>query len=420
MTVDQGRAAARTGRTRTLPGTRGGRTRAGSLWSGRTWTRRPWVRRLPTVSLVLLSLLDAALVDDLSRSLQTAACVLAALALSVRNRLPLTVMLLTLPAAFISFVWIAPMAAVYTVAARRRSTASTVLGAALFALVEFFHWPFADWWPLTLTRDTVLYAIQCLMVAGGPAALGLLVRTREELALRLEELTLGRRREERLLADRVLATERARLAREMHDVVSHQVSLISIQAGALQVSSAEPAARDSARTIRELSVRTLDELRHMVGVLRAAGGTTRDLTPQPVLSDLPRLIGDSGLDTTAELEWGGRSWPEAVERAAYRTVQEALTNIRKHAPGAEVSVAVRADGDLLRVEVRNGPPDGSADPLRLPGGGHGLVGLRERAQLLGGVLSAGPLPDGGFAVRAALPVLAETARPSAEARDRGR
>jgi len=228
--------------------------------------------------------------------------------------------------------------------------------------------------------------------------------------VRLDELTRGRQREQLLLAQGVLATERARLAREMHDVVSHQVSLISIQAGALQVSSADPAAKERAGTIRELSVRTLDELRHMVGVLRAAGGTTLDLTPQPTLADLPQLIGGSGLDTRSDLDWGGRAWPEAVERAAYRTVQEALTNIRKHAPGAEVRVRVRADGDLLRVEVRNGPADGSAEQLRLPGGGHGLVGLRERAQLLGGTLEAAPEPGGGFLIRLALPHLAETAR----------
>ncbi|AXI78649.1 sensor histidine kinase [Peterkaempfera bronchialis] len=374
-------------------------------------SRRPWVRRSATAVPVLLSLLDAALVDDLSRSLQTGASILATLALLARNRWPVPVLLLTLPGTFLSYIWIAPMTAVYTVAARRRSTPVTVACASLFALVEFFHWPLADSWPISLDRSTALYAIECLMLAGGPAAMGLLVRTREELAVRLDELTRGHRREERLLADRVLATERARLAREMHDVVSHQVSLISIQAGALQVSAADPATGDSARTIRELAVRTLDELRHMVGVLRAAGGSTQDLTPQPTLADLPRLIDGSGLDARSELEWGGRTWPEAVERAAYRTVQEALTNVRKHAPGAEVAVRVRAEGDLLRVEVRNGPPDGAADSPKLPGGGHGLVGLRERAQLLGGTLLVGPLPGGGFLVRAALPMLAETARP---------
>ncbi|MFJ6211989.1 sensor histidine kinase [Streptomyces sp. NPDC092296] len=401
-----------THRLRTWTGRlRADRLRMGRLRVDRAWIDRAWVRRLPTTVLVLLSLLDAALVDELGRSLQTATSVLAALALLVRNRRPVPVLLLTLPGTLLGFIWIAPMTAVYTVAARRRSMPTIVVCAALFALAEFFHWPFSDYWPISLDRDTALFAIECLMLAGGPAAMGLLVRTRAELTARLEELTRGRRREQRLLAERVLATERARLAREMHDVVSHQVSLISIQAGALQVGSADPVAQDSGRTIRELSVRTLDELRHMVGVLRAAGGSTGELTPQPTLADLPGLIGGSGLDARTALEWGSRAWPEAVERAAYRTVQEALTNIRKHAPGAEVAVLVRAEGDLLRVEVRNGPPDGGAERLRLPGGGHGLVGLRERAQLLGGLLTAGPLPGGGFLVRASLPMLPETARP---------
>ena len=176
-----------------------------------------------------------------------------------------------------------------------------MLCATVFALVEFFHWPLSDH-PLALDRDNTLYAIQCVMLAAGPAAVGLLARTRRELADRLSELTRGRQRESRLLADRVLATERARLAREMHDVVSHQVSLISIQAGALQVSTGEPAARESAVTIRELSVRTLEELRQMVGVLRASGVRGDEpLAPQPRLADLPGADRGSGLPVTTHL-----------------------------------------------------------------------------------------------------------------------
>jgi signal transduction histidine kinase len=322
------------------------------------------------------------------------------------------VLLLTLPGSFVNYIWIAPITAVYSVAAYRARVAVSVLCASVFALVEFFHWPLADH-PFALDRDNALYAIQCLMLAAGPAALGLLSRTRRELAHRLDELTRGQERENRLLEERVLISERGRLAREMHDVVSHQVSLISIQAGALQVSSADPAAVASARTIRELSVRTLEELRQMVGVLRAAG-VRRDvpLAPQPRLADLGRLIGESGLAADTEISAGARSWPEAVERAAYRTVQEALTNITKYAPDAAVRVRVRATGARLRVEVRNGPPPtgpraggppGAPAAAPLPGGGHGLVGLRERAQLLGGTLAAGPTSDGGFEVRADLP-----------------
>lgn len=331
--------------------------------------------------------------------------VLAALVLLLRRLLPITVLLLTLPAAFVTPVWMASMAAVYTVASRQFRMRTIVACSVAFSVAEYFHYPLVASEEFRLTLENANFALTAVMVSAGSAALGLLSRTRRELAARLDQLTKGQQRESRLQAERVLASERARLAREMHDVVSHQVSLISIQAGALQVSTTDPAARQTASTIRELSVRTLDELRQMVGVLRRAS-VRRDepLAPQPRLADLPGLIEDSGLPVTTELAPEARSWPEAVERAAYRTVQEALTNIRKHAPGAEVRVRLTSHGPRLLVEIHNGPP-----PLRrttgaaLPGGGHGLVGLRERAELLGGALTAGPSPNGGFTVLADLP-----------------
>ncbi|MEV6975804.1 histidine kinase [Kitasatospora sp. NPDC093806] len=359
----------------------------------------PWLMLLLPA---LYSLVDAALVARGAPLWQTLLSVLAAVALLWRRRFPVLVFLLIMPGSYLDDIWLAPITAVYTVAAERPRRRVVVPCAVLFALIEFFHWPVSEQ-TFSLSRDTALYAIQSVMLAAGPAATGLLSRTRRELAARLDELTRGQERESRLLAERVLSDERGRLAREMHDVVSHQVSLISIQAGALQVSTPDPAAVATARTIRELSVRTLEELRQMVGVLRAGGprmGTP--LAPQPRLADLPRLIEESGLAADSELCPGDRPWPEAVERAAYRTVQEALTNITKYAPAAAVHVKVKARGRKLRVEVRNEAP-----PVRpaqtLPGGGHGLVGLRERAQLLGGSLTAGPTPDGGFEVRADLP-----------------
>ncbi|MGW1176585.1 sensor histidine kinase [Kitasatospora sp. NPDC002543] len=376
-------------------------TAADHLPSGRlpAWCTATWPMLLLPV---LYSLLDAALVAREAAWWQVALSTLAALALFLRRRFPVTALLLTMPGSWVDEIWLAPITAVYSVAAERPRPRIVVPCGILFALVEFFHWPLPDG-VLDLSRATALDAIQAVMLAAGPAATGLLARTRRELAARLDELTRGQERESRLLAERVLISERGRLAREMHDVVSHQVSLISIQAGALQVSSTDPAAVTAARTIRELSVRTLDELRQMVGVLRGTGGLPdAPLAPQPRLADLPRLIEESGLSADAELVPGDRPWPEAVERAAYRTVQEALTNITKYAPEAAVHVRVRAKGRRLRVEVRNEAPPAHPSET-LPGGGHGLVGLRERAQLLGGTLSAGPTPDGGFEVRAELP-----------------
>jgi signal transduction histidine kinase len=202
----------------------------------------------------------------------------------------------------------------------------------------------------------------------------------------------------------VLAQERARLAREMHDVVSHQVSLIAVQAGALRITTHDAAVRETADAIRNLSVQTLDELRQMVAVLRADGGHVPELAPQPRLSDIDRLVHGSGQAVRVVLDGvGDRSWPDPIERAAYRTVQEALTNISKHAPGAAATVQIAPWGSGLSVAVRNGPSRDAPSATDLPGGGHGLIGLRERAELLGGGVSAAATPDGGFLVEALLP-----------------
>ena len=380
------------------------------------WYLSPWI----TVPVpVLLSVLDALLANDLTSVVQMSTSLVAAAALLFRTRWPLAVMLLTLPGLQLSYIWLAPMIALYTLAAAERRRWVVGGCALLLAVAQFLPWPYSDV-PVQWDRTTTLAAMYSLMTAIAPVVLGLLVLTRRELAVRLDELTRGQEREQRLLAHSVLSTERARLAREMHDVVSHQVSLISIQAGALQVRADDPAATaEGARTIRQLAVKTLEELRQMVGVLRAAGGDGRELSPQPTLADLPRLIAASGLDAVLDTvphqsRQPPPAWPEPVERAAYRTVQESLTNIRKYAPGAAVTVTVRADAGRLQVEVRNGPAAPGAEPLVLPSGGHGLVGLRERAQQLGGSLLARPTREGGYLVSAILPIRPEGKIPAGQ------
>ncbi|MEX2984601.1 sensor histidine kinase [Streptomyces sp. C36] len=364
-----------------------------------------WLPSWAAVALpALFAATDALLVNGVTPGKDLWLSLLAAVALLWRRRFPATVFLATLPGMYLTYIWLAPMIALYTVAVRR--PARWLLGATglLMAAAQFVPYPVSDL-AHNDRRQMAVNLVDAFVVAATPIALGLLTRTRRELADRLEELTRSRAREDRLLADRVLATERARLAREMHDVVAHQVSLISLQAGAVQISTEDTQARAGARTIRELSVRTLDELRHMVGILRAAGADTEELTPQPRLADLPRLIELSALDVAFEDATDpGTERSEAVERAAFRTVQEALTNVRKHAPGAKVTVRVVEEaGAGLVVEIRNGPPDAAVPAPELPGGGHGLVGLRERAQSLGGTLEAHATPEGGFVVRARLP-----------------
>ena len=192
-----------------------------------------------------------------------------------------------------------------------------------------------------------------VIFALGPLAIGLLVRTRARLTEQLTEVRLAREDERRQAAEVALSRERALLAREMHDVVSHQVTLIAVQAGAVQVAGRDEAERGFARTIRQLCVVTLQELREMVQVLRASGGTAREIAPQPVLADLPRLIADSGLETTATVDLP-ESLGQPVQRAVYRFVQEGLTNVRKHAPDAavrvtEASIAIAEADDNRRV-----------------------------------------------------------------------
>ncbi|WP_416070163.1 sensor histidine kinase [Streptomyces scabiei] len=200
-------------------------------------------------------------------------------------------------------------------------------------------------------------------------------------ARRPAEVEEAREQERALPAQAALAHERTRLAREMHDVVSHQVSLIAVQAGALQVSTGGTDTREAARTVRSLSVTTLDELRTTVTLLRAPGGHATELTPQPTLADLHDLVGSSGIEArlTGELPPGVGT---PAQRALYRTVQEALTDVRKHAPGATSAVELWHDGDHVGVTVTNSPPAGPGSGGRLPGAAAGphRHGLRYRGR----------------------------------------
>jgi signal transduction histidine kinase len=361
--------------------------------------RSSWV----DAGLVGLALVNAWFSAAHSSGGALAVSVLAGLVLWARHRHPYLVFALTLPALFSAYVLVAPLAALYTVALLSRDRLRPVVCAIVAGLGYYLPWPPSDLHVDALFTDPVglLYTAG---FAGAPVMLGLLVRTRRELSSKLAELTAGREREQQLSAETVLAEERARLAREMHDVVSHQVSLIAVQAGAMRATAQDADVREAAETIRRLSVRTLAELRQMIGVLRASAGQAPDLAPQPHLGDIPRLVRDSALDALVDLDATvGRTWPASVERAAYRTVQEALTNVGKHAPGAPVTVTVAPCREGLRVAVRNGPPPSPSSGAGLPGGGHGLVGLRERAEQLGGMFTAGPTSDGGFRVEATLP-----------------
>ncbi|MEV7417415.1 histidine kinase [Streptomyces sp. NPDC089919] len=235
-------------------------------------------------------------------------------------------------------------------------------------------------------------------VVGGGALAGLYLGTREQLARR-------RAAEHRMAADRTRAEERRRIAWEMHDVVTHRVVQIVLDADvlALQLRAADPAGASEAGRIAATGRQALEELRATLGVLRR-GDTP--VAPQPTLADLPALLagGPAGAGAVLRAGPGLDAVPATVQRTAYRVVQEALTNARKHAPGAPVTVSVALAGPLLRVHVGNGPPRGPG-PAGLPSGGHGLIGMAERVRLAGGTLTAADRADGaGFDVRAELPV----------------
>lgn len=323
--------------------------------------------------------------------------VVAAAALVLRRRLPVLTFALTMPALFFGSGVVAASVALFTLGERTDRRWLMLLAAA----VQFVGFSGFVVGPPQQLDEIVVSVVYALIFALGPLAIGLLVRTRADLVDRIAELRASRSEERRQAAAVALSRERALLAREMHDVVSHQVTLIAVQAGGVQMAGRDERERAFARTIRQLCVVTLQELREMVLVLRASGGTDRETAPQPVLADLDRLVAASGLETEVAVDLPD-TLPLPVQRAVYRFVQEGLTNVRKHAPGARVRVSGRLHGDQVLVDLVNGPAQ--AERLELPGSGLGLIGLGERASLLGGHLESGPQPGDGFALHLRLPV----------------
>ena len=227
------------------------------------------------------------------------------------------------------------------------------------------------------------------------------LRDRAERAERTREEEARRRVDE----------ERMRIARELHDVVSHTIGVISVQAGvASHLLERRPdKAAESLAAIRQASDEALGELHAMLGVLRdgdGAGGPGAPLSPAPGLGELDVLVAQAagaGLEVQVSLEGEPRRLPPAVDLAAYRVVQESLTNVIRHARAGRADITVRHAGGRVVVEVTD---DGRARPGSRSGnrGGKGILGMRERARALGGSLEAGPRPEGGFRVAATLPL----------------
>ncbi|MDF6021371.1 sensor histidine kinase [Streptomyces sp. JH34] len=276
-------------------------------------------------------------------------------------------------------------------------------------------------WLVTGTAGLLLYLVApgrsggtgvLLFVLGGVVlVIGAAVRERGEAQRRLvEQETIS----EAERAQRTLLEERTRIARELHDVVAHHMSVITVQADSApyRVGGLSDEARAEFASIAAGARESLTEMRRLLSVLRS-DGTRGELAPQPGLDRVQQLVEATvraGLpaelslaaDVAEAVERGGV--PQTVDLSAYRIVQEALANVVRHAPGARTRVSVTAREGHLTVLVVNGRPEKPGSSLETSGTGHGLVGMRERVRLTGGTLDTGPLPDGGFRVAARLPL----------------
>ncbi|MGW4133925.1 sensor histidine kinase [Amycolatopsis japonica] len=246
-----------------------------------------------------------------------------------------------------------------------------------------------------------------------PTTLSLYFEARRQLLRSLRDRAERAEREQHLLAERARAEERRKLAEEMHDVVTHRLSLMVLHAGALGVVSADEAVRTSAEDIRREGALALDELRDLVGVLRNGANSEPPTLTEGQAGDPATLVAESasvGIPTELIVRGDPGRISPTVARTAYRVVQEALTNVRKHAPGSSATVELRHHADGVDVAVENTRAGAPPDPaLAGSGSGAGLAGLRQRVELIGGRFAAGPRPGGGFRVDAILPAYVPTA-----------
>jgi signal transduction histidine kinase len=347
-------------------------------------------------ALVAIALIDGVLGLYRYGALELVLTVVAACGLVLRRRLPWASLLLALPALYVADGPTAAVIALYSLAAATGSIPALAIGGgAVFVGLTGF------WLRYPSVNLLFIFTVYGLMTAGGAIAIGLLQRTRQVLKASLAELREAREHELERIAREAAAGERAHLAREMHDVVSNQVSLIAVQAGGLQVRSGDATTVETARRIRTLAAATLGELRQMVLLLRDGDPQGADLAPPPSVDRLRDLLAEQDLPIEARLDLPADLSP-AIQRAVYRTVQEGLTNVRKHAPGARVRITATADAEGVLVEVANSPAtEAPSEPL--PSAATGHLGLAERAALLGGALEKGPRPDGSYVLRMRLP-----------------
>ncbi|GAA1195796.1 sensor histidine kinase [Prauserella alba] len=328
-------------------------------------------------------------------------------ALMWRRRFPLTVALATTLASVVSTAAAAAaLLALCSLATRRRpSEIAVVLLVSATASQAHVEFRMAG----TLNGPLWLQILLAVLVAGIAAAVGVAIGARRTELHSLQHRAESAEREQLARAEQARARERNRIAREMHDVLAHRISLVAMQAGVLD-HRADLSADDRRAMVRGIADgahRALEELRDVLGVLRADPG--RPEQPQPTVENVPDLVADaraSGLDVTWTTTVRGTP-PQTIGRACYRVVQEGLTNAATHAPGAAVQISAGgAEGDELRISVGNSPATGvraRKPESPKPESGFGLLGLAERITLLGGQLDHRHNADGGYLLAARLP-----------------
>ncbi|RAY16449.1 sensor histidine kinase [Actinomadura craniellae] len=375
----------------------------GAAW----WPRRR--SRVLDISLALTAaLLDGTLLWFVVRDfyipswVSAAASVLIGLILVARRRYPVAVATLSIAGGFVAGGFLSYFIALYSMGAYC-ATRRLVTGLAVAAYVAFIIQPGPGMGEGGPFWGRLILGVAIIVP---PVLLGLYMGTRKQLVASLQERAARLERERNLLAEQARIEERTRIAREMHDVVANRVSVMVVHAGALRaVAARDPAkAAETAAVIGDMGRQALDELRQVIGVLRL--GDAAELPDTPGLTDIRGLVDQSaaaGLPVTLRIEGlDHRPPPPTVAQTLYRVVQEALTNVHKHAGNVDTGVTIELR-EAVDVEVRNGPPEAGPDH-ELPSGGNGLLGLRERVVALGGTFEAGPCDRGGFAVRARIPL----------------
>jgi signal transduction histidine kinase len=367
-----------------------------------SWLRPPWTRTVDVLVVLALFVLvvpatiaEAAATDELLEA--TLLALAGVLALLWRRRWPFPVLAVTTAVAILTPGYsgeVFPLiVALYTIGSRHSGETTIAAAGAVVAVGVVFRLAGG---PQFTSGDLLGLALTCALAAG----FGVYVGSRRARLARLRDRAELLDRERELLAERAVAEERVRIAQELHDVVAHNVSLIVVQAQALGATAGDERVRAATDGIAGLGRETMTEMHRTLKVLRA--GAEPELAPQPGLADLDALLERTrgagvGIDLTVEGE--PRALPQSVDLSAYRIVQEALTNVVKHAGRAHTTVTLGYRPDALELTIA----DSGDGPPRETAGGHGLIGMRERTALFGGTLTAGPRDGHGFEVRASLP-----------------